>query len=296
MSTSFGAFHAKAKLSPEEYQEEQFAAKFKKYSQENFASARGVKILMHGETNSGKTRFVLSSLKFKRINGTLFLIDPEMRAAKLAGKYLTAEEWERMSLYECVSFDKDTLDPNFYETMKSFQEALSLLGTRVKKGDVVAIDTMTSVKTWTHALVAKEATFVDQKTGKPYRFEWGIAGEAIETLMVQMQAVKAHVILTARSKEKYYDEDDATTGGKKGTPTGALIPNTSKEVPFWMDFIIKAEVVMSSDHKTIIERTYTVTKSFIDDSFVGTVFKGEFNLETFIKAFEQHSGVVLSDV
>lgn len=291
---SFDKFQRKSEMTPDEVNEESFQEKFRQFSPASFTIDRGIKMLLYGPEGSGKTQLAESSLKAPQITGNLYFVDTEMRAGKLAELYLTKEEWKRFYLFECAKLTEDTFRLDTYASWLEFEEAMGLLGGRVKAGDVVVVDTITELKIWASALVSKKAVFFNQKTGKPLQFEWGIANEAIHNLMMQCQVMRAHVILTSHADDIWIEQVNPETGRKKGVKVpDAIAPRVSKGIPHMVDFICRASPEYKGHTKDIKDRKFYFEKAYQDDTFRQVVFGNEFSMESFIRRFEEHSGIRL---
>ena len=192
-------------------QSEEFLKYFDHVTSSLARVSTGTKMAVVGDEEIGKTHFTITVPKpvtyiitDSRLMEILFAIFrrtvPKPKAnLKNFKEWLTDKEYY---VYHAIVMDEKTGQPDYIESVEQFKKVLAVVAKHVNHGTFV-IDNTSDLRLWLNALVDKEAQFVNEKTGMPYRFEWGSANEVVRKMTETFRHKKIHFCLTAHTKPKY---------------------------------------------------------------------------------------------
>lgn len=176
----------------------------------------GLKIGIHGPPEAGKTHFIMTAPE------PVYIIDLESGAMQTWDKPLFRKRDIR--IYD-VLVEEGIKTPSEY--LKAVERVLDSLED-VEVG-TIAIDPVTQLWDWLRFWLRSAPNVRRDKLGKPYQFEWDLANERFNVIIMKLLATKANVILSAHSHQAYED----------GKPLyGVLTPAWQKKTPFWLDLEI----------------------------------------------------------
>jgi len=188
---------------------------------EDIVQKSGLKALIYGEPEVGKTHFALT------FPDPIYVVDTEFGLAPLLQKDLFKDK--EIRVFEACVLDTKTVEVDPIKSIEALERALSALST-LQRGTVV-IDSISDVWQWLQAwleVVASKKT----STGQPYRFEYGKANMRYRKLILRLIAQPINVVLTAKVTEKY---------DSSGNPMGVYVPRAQKDTSHMVDVVLYAK-------------------------------------------------------
>jgi len=230
----------------------------------------GLKILVWGATNTGKSHFSLTAPR------PTFVIDTEFGIAPIKHKHNQDDLW----ILEVAQFDPVVKDVDISRSLELLEEALRSVISYIDdnpdiKGTIV-IDSITDVWTWLGIWLEEDAAEVFTKTGQLMRTEWGKANRRYYKMILKLLRSKWHVVATAK-EDVVRDE--------KGNPTNQHIPKVQKNTEYWFDIIMRSTLVDKNTRKFTITkfRSLDVYTTFTNPTWSDVVKFIEEQLKTPIK-------------
>lgn len=202
----------------------------------------GTKMALIGEEEIGKTYFLttmprplaaaITDGRFMEIMFYKYRISTKMPKDTTMDRKLMTDfaEWlkeKEIYIYPALVLGKDK-GPDYIASINKFQDALKVVTKHFDEGSFV-VDNASDLKLWLNALVSKEAQFVNDITGMPYRFEWGTANEIVRGMTECVREKRIHFGITAHTKAEYT---------KKGKETNKMIPDWNRKTSGDLDFIM----------------------------------------------------------
>ena len=201
----------------------------------------GTKMALIGDEEIGKTYFLttmprplaaaITDGRFMEIMFYKYRVSMKLKEIDMSQKLMTDfHHWlkeKEIYVYPALVLAKDN-SPDYVQSINKFEKALKVVTKHFDEGSFV-VDNASDLKLWLNALVNKEAQFVNEKTGMPYRFEWGAANEIVRGMTECVREKRIHFGITAHTKNKY------TT---KGVETADLIPDWNRKTSGDLDFIL----------------------------------------------------------
>lgn len=194
----------------------------------------GTKMAMIGDEEIGKTYFcttmprpiagIITDGRFMEIMFYKFRKETGKDDIDTFRNWLQEKE---IFLYHALVIGKDN-EPDYVKSINEFKKALKLITKHFDEGSFI-IDNVSDLRLWLNALVDKEAQFINEKTGMPYRFEWGVANEIVRKMTESVRQKPIHFCVTAHIKPKYTD------GGKE---TAIMLPDWNRNTSGDLDFIM----------------------------------------------------------
>ena len=225
---------------------------------------KGLKILLYGDTATGKTRFSLSA------PGPILFLDTEMGVAPLAPLVKDKE----VNVLEIFKLNPETYQLDSIKSLEEVDKAIFYLRNNSGSYGTVIMDSVTSIwqylQDWLRFEVVEKRgeTF---KSGNPTlqgvtqvptdRRDWAAATTRHTNFIYNLMQLDQNFIAVAQSHPVYDDKGNATLNTK---------PSYQKNMPFLIDIVIKMEKRLNP-----ITKTYkyfgTIEKCRIPVGLEGTV-------------------------
>ena len=201
----------------------------------------GTKMAVIGDEEIGKTYFcttmpkpiaaIVTDGRFMEIMFYKYRKEMGLKVVSITQKLLADfKAWlveKEIYLNHALVIDKDN-QPDYLKSIESFKKTLKVITKHFDSGSFI-IDNCSDLRLWLNALVDKEAQFVNETTGMPYRFEWGAANEIVRGMTESVREKRIHFCLTAHTKPKY------SAGGKE---TSIMLPEWNRKTSGDLDFIM----------------------------------------------------------
>jgi len=201
---------------------------------ERIIQKTGLKVLVWGEPEVGKTHFALTFPE------PIYVIDTEFGVAPLLAK--EPFKSKEVYVYEAARLSEETAEIDPAASLDAVEKALTvLLRKQLTKGTVV-IDSVTDIWQWHQAWLEQLSDVRRTQTGQILRFEWGRANMRYRKLILRLMARPVHVVLTAQSQEVY----DA-----QGHPTGVYRPRAQRQTAHMVDIVLHLEKVYDPTSRAV---------------------------------------------
>lgn len=207
-------------------------------------AVQGLKVGVYGLPNTGKTHFALTAPK------PMFVIDTEFGSRMVAEKF---SDKDQIYIMEALQLDSN-MEPDPIASLIQIEKALSAVVKYVQENPgirgTIVIDSASDIWTWIGVWLEEEGAQKRLKTGDIPRFEWGRANKRYLQLIYKLLRSKWNVILTGKVQEAFAED---------GRPTGIFRSRWQKDTEHWLDIVLKAEVLITSN-STIPVRKFTIMK------------------------------------
>lgn len=227
----------KSKLEPLKIDKNQF---FKKG--EALVHDQGLKVLVWGDTEVGKTFFCMSAPE------PIYAIGTEFGLAPLLRHFPDKEIY----IHEAAILDDEKDEPDVDSSMKNIEKAIASL--RDVEAGTIVIDSGTDIWQWLGAWVEQEAVKANKMTsaGTPQRLQWGRANLRWRQMILRLMSKPVHFIITAQSQEEY---------SSSGQQLGTFKPKIQRQTPHMCDVILHLRKTFPKvKGKPVAKYIATVTK------------------------------------
>jgi len=186
-----------------------------------------LKIGIHGEEKTGKTRWAMSS----SVNyGPTYIIATEPGIRPLARLF------PKKDLYFCDVYEPDytgIFEVEASQTLANIDQAVRQIRELALKDPksvgTVVVDSVSDVWKWVQEWMKMEVLKIDKTARVKQQWDWGHANNKYQNIIMQLISLPCHVILTAQDREQW---------AGPGQPTGVYEPRWQKQTGYWVDIII----------------------------------------------------------
>jgi hypothetical protein len=183
-----------------------------------------LKIGLHGQEKTGKTRFVLSAPPPVYVIKTEEGVDPLVRL------------YPDKEIYAMSCYSPDEAEMFAVEATKSLGNidyAVKTLRGMIAKDPncigTVAIDSVTDVWKWVQSWMKSEILKLDKTARVRQQWDWQYANDKYQNIVMQIVAMPCHVILTGQDKQLY---------AGPGQPSEEYTPRWQGQTGYWVDIIM----------------------------------------------------------
>ena len=183
-----------------------------------------LKIAVHGQQKSGKSRFSLTA------PAPVYVISTEPGLRPLQ-KLFPNKEIYFTDVYEPDYTGIFEVEPT--KTLAKIDQSVREIRELVKKDpssvNTVVVDSVTDVWKWVQEWMKLDILKIDRTARVKQQWDWGHASTKYQNIIMQLISLPCHVILTAQDKEEY---------AGAGAPTGMYEPRWQNQTPYWVDIVI----------------------------------------------------------
>jgi len=191
-------------------------------------SVSKLKLGIHGEQKTGKTRFWMTSAKKY---GPVYAIITEPGVKPLA-RLFPNEEIYFIDVYEPDYNGLFEVEPT--KTLSNIDQAVITIRQKAledpKSVGVVIVDSVSDVWKWVQEWMKMEILKIDKTARVKQQWDWGHANTKYQNIIMQLISLPCHVILTGQDKEDYVSA---------GQISGTTSARWQSQTPYWVDIVIK---------------------------------------------------------
>ena len=198
-----------------------------KVSFQKLSSAEPVKYLkigVHGQQKSGKTRFALTATP------PIYVIVTEPGLRPLI-KLFPNKEIYFVDVYKPDYAGVFEVEAN--KTLAKIDAAVKSIRKMVldnpESVGTVVVDSVTDIWKWVQEWMKVEILKIDKTARVKQQWDWGYANNKYQNIIMQLLSLPTHLILTAQDREEY---------AGAGMPSGTYEPRWMGQTPYWVDIII----------------------------------------------------------
>ncbi len=183
-----------------------------------------LKLGVHGQQKSGKTRFSLTC------PGPVYVISTEPGLRPLIRLF------PDKGIYFVDVYEVDTnglFEVEATKTLAKIDSAVRLIRQMVKDDPAsvgtVVVDSVTDVWKWVQEWMKTEILKIDKTARVRQQWDWSHASNKYQNIIMQLLSLPCHLVLTAQDKEEY---------SGPGEGSGIYAPRWMNQTPYWVDIII----------------------------------------------------------
>lgn len=190
-------------------------------------TVKKLKIGIHGQQKTGKTRCAMSSSKKY---GPTYIIATEPGVKPLARLFPDSE------IYFIEVYEPDytgIFEVEATKTLGNIDQAVRQIRQMVLENPnsvgTVVVDSVTDVWKWVQEWMKMEILKIDKTARVKQQWDWQYANNKYQNIIMQLISLPCHVILTAQDREEY---------SGPGSPSGDFVPRWQGQTPYWVDIVI----------------------------------------------------------
>ncbi len=210
------------KQKPAEKEDSAVTVSFQKLS--SAEPVKYLKIAVHGQQKSGKTRFCLTEPP------PVYVIATEPGVRPLI-KLFPEKEIYFVDVYEPDYSGMFEVEPT--KTLAKIDASVRLIRELMKANQnavgTVVVDSVTDIWKWVQEWMKSEILKIDKTERVRQQWDWGFANNKYQNIIMQLLSLPTHLVLTAQDKEEY---------AGAGEPSGTYTPRWMNQTPYWVDVII----------------------------------------------------------
>lgn len=183
-----------------------------------------LKIAVHGQQKTGKTRFSLTA------PGPIYVIATEPGLRPLI-KLFPDKEIYFVDVYEVDPQGIFEVEPT--KTLTKIDSAVkqirALACANPSSVGTVVVDSVTDIWKWVQEWMKSDILKIDKTARVRQQWDWGYANSKYQNIIMQLLSLPTHLVLTAQDKEEY---------AGPGEGSGIYSPRWMAQTPYWVDIII----------------------------------------------------------
>ena len=229
---------------------------------------RYLKIAVHGQPKSGKTRFSLTA------PGPVYVIATEPGLRPLI-RLFPDKEIYFTDVYEVDPTGVFEVEPT--KTLAKIDGAVRLIRQKVianpAEVGTVVVDSVTDVWKWVQEWMKMDILKIDKTARVRQQWDWGYANSKYQNIIMQLLSLPTHLIVTAQDKEQY---------AGPGQGSGIYTPRWMGQTPYWVD-IVMGLVKLGDPETGIIKYMATIEDSRHMDESLNPIAGKDMKNPTFEK-------------
>ena len=183
-----------------------------------------LKVAVHGQQKSGKTRFSLTA------PAPIYVLSTEPGLRPLIKLFPDKE------IYFVDVYEPDYTGIFEVEATKTLgkidaavKQIRDLVIANQNSVGTVVVDSVTDIWKWVQEWMKTDILKIDKTARVRQQWDWGYANNKYQNIIMQLLSLPTHLVLTAQDKEEY---------AGPGEGSGNYSPRWMNQTPYWVDVII----------------------------------------------------------
>ena len=189
---------------------------------QEISEKRGLKILVYGDSGSGKTYLGLTG------NAPIAVIDTERGTSPLKNNFV--DKIINVCEINFKGSERNVMENDEVKAFQNMASAVNFLTQQENKPKTILFDSVSDLWSYAQSYGKVKIFKLSPEDRIKFRFDWGKINNLHKRIINRLISCDSDVIFTARNQEEY---DSA------GNPMGNFKPQCQKNLPYDVDIIIE---------------------------------------------------------